>query len=426
MSKSSPPADHDDVAGESTLPGADWPLSFRLAAALIIVSIGILALSVAESVFRPFFVAVFLTFALRPMTGFCVKVAGSTIVGYVLAATMVGGLCFLGGQVAARDVAQFDESSDAHRIEYAAKLNDYVSRFRPTFQRFVGLFSESGETPVTSEDDESTPSTADSESPSEPGSSAIKKDDNSGLVRELLREFDPRRLMAIAGSGTSAFLSFISDLIIILIFMLFLMVEIDQLPQRIRGAYDGQRSKNILRVIDEIDQSIQRYVALKVVISLITALASALVMWIFGVHYITTFAILVFLLNFIPYIGSLVATIIPAVVYLLQEGTSPWGTLGLVSALTGVQQVIGNLVEPRIQGKGLGLSPVAILLALAFWGWLWGITGMILAAPITVTVKLVLQQFDSTASIARLLGDPQTNESPALPSHEPPLGSIRA
>ena len=101
--------------------------------------------------------------------------------------------------------------------------------------------------------------------------------------------------------------------------------------------------------------------------------------------------------------GSVLATILPCLVALLQFG-SPWTALWLGTSLTVAQQIVGNFIEPRIQGKGLSISPVVIVLALGFWGWLWGIGGMVLAVPITVTLRIVLEQFQTTRQVALMMG----------------------
>ena len=164
-----------------------------------------------------------------------------------------------------------------------------------------------------------------------------------------------------------------------------------------------ERAERVLAVVADVNKSVQRYVSLKVLISFITAFVSVVIMKVSGLHYAATFGIIVFLFNFVPYIGSVIATILPCLVGLLQF-KEPLSALWLAIALAVAQQIIGNVIEPRVQGKGLSISPVVIILALGFWGWLWGISGMILAVPITVTIRIILEQFETTRRPALMMG----------------------
>src|SRR5262249_61202019 len=101
--------------------------------------------------------------------------------------------------------------------------------------------------------------------------------------------------------------------------------------------------------------------------------------------------VLVFLFNFIPYIGSFVAVSLPIILSFLQYAEEPWKPLLITLLLLLIQRVVDNYIEPRLTGRKLGLSPLIILLSLAFWGWLWGVVGMILAVPLTVIGTIILE-----------------------------------
>ncbi len=153
----------------------------------------------------------------------------------------------------------------------------------------------------------------------------------------------------------------------------------------------------------QMEGSIQLYITTKVVLSAITGILVGLILWLLGVDLALGFGLMTFLLNFIPSIGSIIATLLPLPMVLLVPESSPLTVL-LVLVLPGtVQLVIGNVIEPRIMGKSFGLHPVAIIMALIFWGVLWGIPGMFLGTPLTAIAKVMLARDEFTSPAARLL-----------------------
>ncbi len=152
----------------------------------------------------------------------------------------------------------------------------------------------------------------------------------------------------------------------------------------------------------EIDAKIKRFIVTKFFVSATTGILVGSILSIIGLDLALVFGVLAFLLNFIPNIGSVIATFLPVPVALVQyDGLA---MILLVVLLPGsVQVIIGNVVEPKLMGTGLDLSPVTILLALVLWGLIWGVVGMLLAAPITAVLRIVLAQFETTRSVGELL-----------------------
>jgi predicted PurR-regulated permease PerM len=124
----------------------------------------------------------------------------------------------------------------------------------------------------------------------------------------------------------------------------------------------------------------------------------------FGIHFAVLWGVLAFALNFIPNIGSLISVVPPVAITLFQTG-SVTKTLVVAGILITIQMVVGNVVEPKVMGRGLNLSPLVVLLSLLFWGWMWGIAGMLLSVPLTAAIKIGMEQLDSTRPIARLMAD---------------------
>jgi len=156
-------------------------------------------------------------------------------------------------------------------------------------------------------------------------------------------------------------------------------------------------------VAESINTGVSQYISVKALMSFLAGIASLAVLLIFGVDFAITWALLIFLFNFIPYLGSLVATALPIALALVQLG--PWQALAIAVLLIAIQQVIGTFVEPRMAGHRLGVSPLLILLSLAFWGVMWGIVGMILAVPMLVMLKIILDTIKETRPIATLMSN---------------------
>ncbi len=155
-------------------------------------------------------------------------------------------------------------------------------------------------------------------------------------------------------------------------------------------------------IYKEIDSKIRRYIVTKVTTSSLTGIFVGVCLGLLGLDLAFVFGILAFFLNFIPNVGSLIAVLLPLPLALVQfDG---WARIALTLALPGLVQIsVGSILEPKLMGEGLELHPVSILIALVFWGLIWGVVGMLLAAPITAVLAIVLGRFETTRPIAGLL-----------------------
>ena len=189
----------------------------------------------------------------------------------------------------------------------------------------------------------------------------------------------------------------------VLLYLLFLLLEEPIFPKKIKAMYpDAKKYKQVTDLVNKIDHSIGNYVALKTLTSLITGFLSYIALLFIGIDAPLFWAFLIFILNFIPTIGSLIATLFPALFAILQFGDFTPGIL--VLAIVGaIQLIIGNLVEPRLMGNSLNISPLVVFLTLAAWGVIWGISGMLLSVPITVIMIIVMSEFPGTRPFAILL-----------------------
>lgn len=219
-------------------------------------------------------------------------------------------------------------------------------------------------------------------------------------IREFLNQFD---LSAYLQSFGATVRSLVSSLGIITIYLLFVMLEQRTFRAKIRGIIrDPQRQTDVFELIDKMRSDIRTYVGIKVLTSAATGLLSYLILKIVGVDFASFWAVLIFLLNFIPTIGSIIATTFPSLLTLVQFDTLAPFILTL-SILTGVQFCIGSIIEPKLMGNRLNLSPIVILLSLGLWGSVWGIPGMFLCVPITVIIMIICSYFPATRPFAILL-----------------------
>lgn len=188
------------------------------------------------------------------------------------------------------------------------------------------------------------------------------------------------------------------------LYVMFLLLEGRRFPDRVRAAYPESQAENILHVAGRINSAIIAYMRAKVVSSLLLALPVWILLAACGVRFAFLWAVLTFLCNFIPYIGSVVAYSFPTAFAFLQFGpaTNP---VVVAAGLMLVHVLTSTLVEPLILGRAVGVSPLVILAALSVWGLLWGLPGMFLAVPLTVVIKIVFANIEVTRPLAKLLSD---------------------
>jgi predicted PurR-regulated permease PerM len=209
------------------------------------------------------------------------------------------------------------------------------------------------------------------------------------------------RLEVLANEFLSSGLAFLQAALLVLVYMLFIFAE-QAVFRRKLLAVAGERREETARALDTIGRGVQRFVGIRTLTSLATGAAAYALLVALDVPYALPFAIITFLLNYIPYFGSIVAGALPTVTA-LAVGES-WHTAALVAAAYAViNVVIGSFVEPKIMGRELDLSPLVLIVAVVFWTTLWGVVGALLAVPIMATLQIVLASNDTTRSLAVLL-----------------------
>jgi predicted PurR-regulated permease PerM len=217
--------------------------------------------------------------------------------------------------------------------------------------------------------------------------------------REILGVIDPGSVMSWVGSGLKGLAAILSNTFMIALIVVFMLLEGIWVPTKLRVAF-GEDSQAVLQV-DHAATQIQRYLALKTGISLATGALVAIWTAVLGLDFAILWGLLAFLLNFIPTIGSLIAAVPAVLLALVQLG--PGSALAVGLGFLVVNVTFGNIIEPNVMGRTLGLSTLVVFLSLVFWGWVLGPVGMLLSVPLTMIIKILLESSENTRPIAIML-----------------------
>lgn len=204
-------------------------------------------------------------------------------------------------------------------------------------------------------------------------------------------------------SGTMGnFIDFMVKLLLTVAFMIFIVLERTKLFQRIGKVITEDEAAHSNIVMQNIEHSVKTFIINKTLISFVTGLISMFFIAVLGIDFVVISGFLIFILNYIPNFGSMVASAFPILICFLQFGWS-WQLFAISAALIGTQMIMGNFVEPKVMGNELKLSPLFVLIALIFWFWVWGPVGMILAVPITSAMNLILKEIPSMRVVSAII-----------------------
>ena len=212
------------------------------------------------------------------------------------------------------------------------------------------------------------------------------------------------RVKVLASQLVNVAAGFVGEAFLVLFYLLFLLLEARRFPARIQAGLRPEQADRVLGVFGSIYHAMASYLRAKVFASLVAALPVVTVLWAFGVPFPGMWGVLAFIGNFIPYVGSLIAIALPVLLAFL-ELEPPWRPVAVMGLLVLAQFVINNFVEPRLTARAVDLSPLVVLIALAFWGLCWGAVGMVLAVPLTVMLRVVCENVELTRPLARLMAE---------------------
>lgn len=302
-----------------------------------------------------------------------------------------------------RTIVNRVESFLPQRLSFREPISPLINRApiqaEPSSQSDTMLSVDTSSTPAASQAPQTT--TADSETTSGSGEVVTEKASSGEATADIeaTGKIQPRSEKAskfvdqLVTYGittlSQAFVSLVSTSVVVLIYVFFLLI--------------GTPSISHSPTLSEIDRQIRSYLSLKTVISIFTGMVFGLSLRMLGVPMAFTFGVLAFLLNFVPNVGPIVASLLPIPLIILDpEGSVGW-MAATITLICTIQLISGNVVEPKIMGNSSDLHPVTILVGLMFWGMMWGVIGMFLATPIMAALKIILGRIQGTKSIADLM-----------------------
>lgn len=216
----------------------------------------------------------------------------------------------------------------------------------------------------------------------------------------ITAQLEPEKIMTITAGILGQLSKLMGNALTILFLVLFMILETDSVKEKIKAIFYNSASS--VTYLNTISKNIRHYLFIKTLTSLMTGILIWIGLMILGIDYAIIWALIAFLLNYIPTIGSIIAAV-PALLFaLIQQGVD--GALWVLGIYLVVNLVIGSVVEPRMMGKGLGLSTFVVFFSLIFWGYILGTTGMFLSIPLTMSIKIMLEQSPRTVWLAVLLG----------------------
>ena len=221
---------------------------------------------------------------------------------------------------------------------------------------------------------------------------------------ELGSLFNPSALMKYSATVLKGAGSIVTNSFMILLIIAFMLLESTHFSRKLELA-KGHSSTMIQ--IDEVFTKIKHYMAIKAVVSLVTGAVITIILLFIGLDYAILWGFIVFLLNFIPNIGSILAAVPAVLLAFVQLGT--FGALEIGAIYLFINILIGSIIEPKLMGSGLGISTLVVFLSLIFWGWLLGPVGMLLSIPLTITIKIMLYSQDQTRWLAVLMSSSQSD-----------------
>ena len=224
------------------------------------------------------------------------------------------------------------------------------------------------------------------------------------LELDFSEYLNPSVVMKLVGNVFASFGNIMSNFFVLLLIVIFMLLEISIFERKIHLINKGS-----LRRVNKIVRNLNTYFGTKALTSLVTGVLVSVSLAIIGIDFPLLWGFLAFLLNFIPNIGSIIAAV-PAILLALVQSGLPSAIAVLIVFLV-INVIIGNIAEPRLMGKNLGLSPLIVFISLIFWGWVLGTVGMLLATPLTMTIKIIFDNMDETKHLGLMMGDESSIKS---------------
>jgi len=345
---------------------SDKPLRMLfMGAAIVIIIAGMRA---AQAILVPFLMAVFIAIITGPLLTRLKRRKIPTAAALLLIMTGVIAITALTGMLLGGAISDF-----------TATLPDYQAKLQGETTNLTALLQSYG----------------------------IKSED-----QHFLKYTDPAVAMGLAGKLLAGLGGLLSDTFLILLTVVFILLEASTFKEKLRAALG--RTDDTFESLESFLGNINRYMVIKTWICVATGLLTTAWLAVLGVDFPILLGFLTFLFTYVPNIGAFIAAVPAVLLALIGLGSTP--ALLVAGGLIAIHTVIGNILEPRYMGKGLGLSTLVVFLSLVFWGWVLGPVGMLLSVPLTMTIKIALASHPETAWLDTLLGDQP--EEPATVEQE--------
>jgi len=326
-----------------------------LLAVLVVLAVGVV-LQATKAVVLPLVVAWLLSYLLSPVITFLERRRVPTVFSTALILFALLLLCYLGGIFLKARVDAFVQAYPRHYEErLSVMLADLSARWKFSVDPLAGV-------------------------------------NWGGQIRSWL----------VTASGSV--LSFITNLLMVMIFLVFLLLGKPYFGYKLRKALSPAMAERVEGVVLSIGGGISRYLYIQFVISFVTGFLVWFALTLVKVDFAITWGALAFFLNFIPTLGSIVASIPPILLAFIQYYPQVWPAVMAASLILVIQQVLGNIITPKVMGDNLNLSPVVVLLSLIFWGWLWGPVGAILSVPLASAIKIFCENVEPLKPISIMMG----------------------
>ena len=337
------------------------PQSITLPLAIVALVVAGAALHIMQPVLVPFVVALFFSNLFRPIVVFLRDKHVPMAIVLLFVVVLVGGILFGVSVVAVSSV----QSLIAAMPRYEARWN---SSLLPGIQHLL--------------------------------------DSAPASIQDQLKNLQWNNIVQVSSifgllyAGAGGFVSMLSGLGLILLFMLFILEGNGLFERKIRAAYPN-RQEEIIGVIKRIDQKTERYFITVTIMNVVSGGLSIAILSAFGVDLAIMWGLITFLVNFVPTLGSIISISLPIIFAFLQFDTIQT-PIAMALVLIAVQFVWGSILVPRIMGSSLDMSPLLVMISLIFWGWVWGAWGMVLSVPITSMIKIALESIPTTKPLAIL------------------------
>lgn len=347
----------------------------------IVFVLSVVILYLLRSVCIPLAIALLLSFVGQPVLGFLRrKLKLPTSVGILLYIGLLLVVIFLGGLIFSSSINAFVQKSDEYRASYSRLYDKYSEELKDFFN-------------IPEEDPFNLPDLIEKAFPADENSSGELQEGAPSLESTLFSRFDWFSILKPLLSFSGNFVNFMGKLVLVMIFLMFILAESASFNQKLLKIFPGESGGRIRELVKGVNTQVVRYLNVKVLVSLLTGILVFFACLFIGLDFAFMWAVIAFILNFIPSIGSIIFFFLPtlmAVVQFLPD--EQWGSITAVVVSIGlIEFLVGNVIDPKISGDKLDLSPLVIIVSLLFWGFMWGIAGMFLAVPIMLVIKLVCE-----------------------------------